>query len=124
MNRAQSLKSLDFVAPCDKSRVRVRVGRCAVAGCVGRVVSRGCRCAMGIAGGRVEWMPLCHGDCWAARPLGGAVSCGLLSRMWSGWHRVIRIGEQGVVWVAPIADQGRRIADQGLVWVAPCHWYG
>ena len=37
-------------------------------------VSRGCRCAMGIAGGRVAWVALCHEDCWAARPLGGAVS--------------------------------------------------
>ena len=59
------------------------------------------RCAMGIAAGRVAWVPLCHEDCWAARPLGGAVSWGLLTRAWSGWRRVIEIGDQGVVWVAP-----------------------
>ena len=70
---------------------------------------------------------------WGARPLATAVSCGLLTRAWSGWRRVIRIGEQGVVWVAPClgglltrAWSGWRrvfgIADQGLVWVAPCHW--
>ena len=64
-------------------------------------VSRGWRCAMGIAAGRLAWVSLCDGDCWAACPLGGALSWGLLSRTWSGWRRVIRIGEQGVLWVAP-----------------------
>ena len=152
MNRARSLKQLDFVAPCDHSRVRARVGRCEIvagagnpwfcgcelgadvswniaAGCVGRVVrsslcrgtqwqavtmgvgrvarvaraalchgdccwarrlgaavpwglllgvSRGWRCAMGIAAGRVAWVSLCHGDCWAGRPLGGAASLRLV----------------------------------------------
>ena len=59
-----------------------RVRRCAVE-CSGRLwglasgvsrVWRVWRCVMGIAGGRVAWVPRCHGDCWAARPLGGAVS--------------------------------------------------
>ena len=59
---------------------------------------------MGIAAGRLAWVSLCHGDCWAARPLGGAVSWGLLARAWCGWRRVIRIGEQGVLWVAPCLD--------------------
>ena len=48
-------------------------------------VSPGCRCAMGIAGGRVAgvplchrdcclaWVPLCHGDCWWACRGGAAV---------------------------------------------------
>ena len=63
-------------------------------------VSRAWRCAMEIAAGRVAWAPLCHGDCWAARPLGGAVSWGLLTRASSGWRRVIGIAGQGVVWVA------------------------
>ena len=27
-------------------------------------VSRGCCCAVGIAGGRVAWVVLCHWDCW------------------------------------------------------------
>ena len=39
------------------------------------------------------------------------MSLGLLTRAWSGWRRVIGIGEQGVVWVG--------IADQGVVWAAP-----
>ena len=154
LNRARSLKSLVFVALCDKwahvGRCEIvagagnpsicgcelgadvsltqrqaasgvsRVRRCAVersgcddgrracraCGACGAVpwglllgVSRGWRCAMGIAAGRLAWVSLCH--CWAARPLGGAVSWGLLTTPWSGWRRVIRIGEQGVVWVAP-----------------------
>ena len=37
-------------------------------------------------------------------PLSCAVSWGLLTRAWSGWRRVIRIG------------------DQDVVWAAPCHW--
>ena len=54
----------------------------------------------------------------AGRALGGAVSCGLLTRAWSGWRRVIGFGEQGVLWAAPCLG----IADQGVVWVALCHW--
>ena len=46
------------------------------------------------------------------------MSLGLLTRAWSGWRRVIGIGEQGVLWAAPCLG----IADQGVVWVAPCHW--
>ena len=53
-------------------------------------VSRGRRCAMGIAAGRVAGAVLCHGDCcWACR-VGGAVSLGLLTRALSGWRRVFR----------------------------------
>ena len=59
---------------------------------------------MRIAGVRVAWVALCHADCWCARRVGGAVSLGLLTRAWSGWRRVIGIG------------------DQGVVWAAPCHW--
>ena len=67
-------------------------------------VSPGCRCAMGIAAGRVAWVALCHGDCcWASR-VGVAVPWGLLGGPSSRWRRVLRI------------------ADQGMVWVAPCHW--
>ena len=81
----------------------------AAAGCVGRVACAAlCRgtqwqaVTMGVGRvARVACAALCHGDCWAARPLGGAVAGGLLTRAWSGWRRVIRIGEQGVVWVAP-----------------------
>ena len=45
-------------------------------------VSRGWRCAMGIAAGRLAWVSLCHEDCWA------------------GWRRVLGIADQGMVWVA------------------------
>ena len=84
----------------------------ALAGCVGRVAHAAlCRgtqwqaVTMGVGRvAHVACVALCHGDCWAARPLGGAVSWGLLTRASSGWRRIIRIGEQG------------------LVWVAPCHW--
>ena len=175
MNRARALKSLDFVALCDKSRARARVGRCeivagagnpwicgcelgadvswnAAAGCLGRVarpalcrgtqwqavtmgvrrvaraalaalchgdccwarrlgaavpwglllgVSRGCRCAMGIAGRAVLSMAPCLRDCSSGHGVGGAVSLGLVSRACSGWRRVLGIADQGVVWVAP-----------------------
>ena len=103
------------MAGCDDGRRACRA--CGVCGAVpwGLLlgVSRGCRCAMGIAAGRVAWVALCHGDCcWAsrvgvvvpwglARPLGDAVFWGFLTRAWCGWRRVIRIGEQGVLWVAP-----------------------
>ena len=69
-------------------------GDCCWAGRVGAAVpwglllggSRGWRCAMGIAAGRVARVALCHGDCcWACRGC-GAVPWGLLV---------------GVVWVAP-----------------------
>ena len=90
----------------------------------------GCRCAMGIAAGRLAWASLCHGDCWAARPLGGgvfsghsmggAVSVRLVSRACSGWRRVLGIADQGVAWVAPYVG----IGDKGIVWVALCHWIG
>ena len=60
------------------------------------------------------------------------MSLGLLTRAWSGWRRVIGIGDQGVVWAALSlglvtgASSGWRcvigIGEQGVVWVAPCHW--
>ena len=56
---------------------------------------------MGIAAGRVVWVALCHGDCWWACRVGGAVSWGLLTEPLSGWRRVLGITGQGVVWVAP-----------------------
>ena len=60
-------------------------------------VSRGWRCAMGIAAGRVAGAALCHGDCWWACRVGGAVSSGLLTRASSGWRRVFGIADQGLV---------------------------
>ena len=72
------------------------------------------------------------------------MSLGLLIRASSGWCRLIRIGDQGVLLVAwgllgrassrwrmslgllIRASRGWRrvigIADQGVVWVALCHW--
>ena len=47
-------------------------------------LSSGWRCSMGIAGGRVAWV-----------------------------RRVLGIADQGVV---------IRIGEQGVAWVAPCHW--
>ena len=73
-------------------------------------VSRGWRCAMGIAAGRrvggaVLWGLLlgvsrvrrcAGGPC----RVGGAVSWKLLTRASSGWRSVFGIADQGVVWVA------------------------
>ena len=42
--------------------------------------------------------------------VGGAVSLRLVSRASCGWRRVIRIGEQGVLWVVAC-----------VAGVAPCH---
>ena len=55
-------------------------------------VSRGWRCAMGIAAGRVAGAALSHS--WACR-VGGAVSWGLLTRTSSGWRCVFGIADQG-----------------------------
>ena len=119
---------------------------CGVSGAVPWVgVSRGWRWAMGIPGGRVACVALCHGDCYWACRVGGAVLWGLLlgvsrgcrvggamllTRASSGWRRVLGIADQGVVWVAPclwelvgVSRGWRRvlgIADTAFVWVAPC----
>ena len=122
MNRARLLKSRDFVAPCDKSRVRARVGRCeivagagnpwicgcelgadvswnAAAGCVGRVArSALCRTqwqavTMGVGRvARVARAALCHGDCCWACRLGGAVPWGLLLGVSRGWRCAMAMG--------------------------------
>ena len=58
--------------------------------------------------------------------VGGAVSLGLVSRASCGRRRVMRIADQGVVWVTRAWSGWRRrvirIGEQGVVWVAPCHW--
>ena len=124
-NRARQLKPLDFVALCEKSAVRARVHALGVAkswqaqgirgfvdvslermflGTQRQAASRAALCrgtqwqAVGIGVGRVArvaCMALCHGDCWWACRVGAADT-----RAGSGWRRVIRIGEEGVVWVA------------------------
>ena len=129
MNCARSRKSLVFVALCDKSRVRARVGRCeivagagnpwicgcelaadvswnAAAGCVGRVACAAlCRgthwqaVTMGV--GRVARVALCHGDCcWACR-LGAAVPWRLLLGVSRGWRSAMGIAGRAVLSVAP-----------------------
>ena len=120
---------------------RSRGWRCAVGICVSGAsrVWRGCRCAMGIAPGRVAWVALCHGDCsWACR-VGGAVPWGLLLGVSRGWRCAMGIAAGRVAWVplchgdccwacrgcgaVPLSRGWRRvlrIADQGVVWVAPC----
>ena len=123
VNRARSLKSLVFVALCDKSRVQARVGRCeivagagnpwicgcelgadvswnAAAGCVGHVACAAlCRgtqwqaVTMGVGRvARVACVALCHGDCcWACR-VGAAVS--------RGWRCAIGIAAGRLAWAS------------------------
>ena len=108
---------------------RSRGWRCAVGICVSGVsrvwrvwrcvsgASRVWRCAMGIAAGRVAWVPLCHGDCWWACRVGGAVPWGLLG--------ACRVGG-GVPWglllgVSPVWRCAMGIATGRVAWVALCH---
>ena len=140
-NRARQLKSLDFVALCEKSAVRARVPAFGVAKSrqaqgIRRLVdvrlertfcgtqrqaapgvSRVRRCAMGIAVGRVAWVALCHGL--------------LVGGVTRRWRRAMRIAGAWMAlchWDSLLGRTscGRRrvigIADQGVVWVAPCFW--
>ena len=67
--------------------------RCAVG-----IGLRACRARMIL---RVATCVSRHGDwCWASR-VGVAVPWGLLGGLSSRWRPLIRIGEQGVLWVAP-----------------------
>ena len=140
MNRARSLKSLVFVALCDKSR-EARVGRCEIVAGAGNPWICGCELAADVswnaAAGcvgrvaRVARAALCHGDCcWASR-VGVAVPWGLVGGLSSRWRRVLGIADHvvggAVSWgLVTRASSGWRcvigIADQGIVWVAPCHW--
>ena len=77
MNRARSLKSRDFVAPCDKSRVRARVGRCEIVAGAGNPWICGCELGADVswnaaAGcvGRVVRSALCRGTQWQAVTMG------------------------------------------------------
>ena len=131
MNRARSLKSLVFVAQCEKSRARARVGRCesvagagnpwicgcelgadvswnAAAGCVGRVacaaLCRGTQWqAVTISVGRVARAAraaLCRGDCcWACR-VGAAVPWGWLLGVSRGWRCAMKIAAGRLAWVS------------------------
>ena len=87
-------------------------GDCCGAGRVGAAVpcgllvgvSRGWRCAMGIAGGRVAWAAACHGDCCWACCVGAAVPWGLLLGVSRGWRCAMGIAAGRVVWVAPCLE--------------------
>ena len=146
------------VAGCDDGRRACRA--CGVCGAVpwGLLlgVSRGCWCAMGIAGGRsrgwrcakriaggrVACVALCHGDCYWACRVGGAVPWGLLLGVSRGWRCAVGIAagvgaavchgdccwacrgcggvHGGLVGVSRGWRRVLGIADQGVVWVAPC----
>ena len=58
---------------------------------------------MGIAGGRVAWVALCHGDCWRACRVCGVVRLGLL------------------VGVSRVRRCAMGIAGGRVAWVALCH---
>ena len=77
MNRARSQKSQDFVALCDKSRVRARVGRCETVAGAGNPWICGCELGADVswnaaAGcvGRVARPALCRGTQWQAVTMG------------------------------------------------------
>ena len=103
LRRAFGAVPWNAAAGCDDGgRARRACGACgAVPWGLLLGVSPGCRCAMGIAAGRVAWVALCHGDCcWASR-VGVTVPWGLLGGPSSRWRRVLGIADQGMVWVAP-----------------------
>ena len=95
--------------------------RCAVRICVSDA-SRVWRCAMGIAAGQVVWVPLyrrdlrlgrvahvacvalCHGDCWWACHVGGAVPWGLVVGVSHVWRCDVGIVTGPVAWVALCHD--------------------
>ena len=62
--------------------------------------SRGWRCAMRIAVGRVAWVALCHDDCYWACRVGGAVPWGLLLGVSRRWRCAMGIAAGRVAWVA------------------------
>ena len=77
VSRARSLKSLDFVALCDKSRVRARVGRCEIVAGAGNLWICGCELGADFSGnaaagcvGRVGHAALCRGTQWQAVTMG------------------------------------------------------
>ena len=56
---------------------------------------------MGIATGRVAWVALCHGDCWWVCSAGGAVPWGLLLGVSRVRRCAMGIAGGRVAWVAP-----------------------
>ena len=135
MNRARSLKTLDFVALCDKSRARARVGRCESVAGAGNPWICGCELGADVswnaaAGcvGRVACAALCRGTQRQAVTMGvgrvARVACLALCHGDCCWAR--RVGGAAVPWglLGSASSPWRRvlgIADQSVIWVAPCH---
>ena len=134
MNRARSLKSLVFVALCDKSRVRARVGRCETVASAGNPWICGCELGGDVswnaaAGcvGRVACAALCRGTQWQAVTMGvgrvARVACAALCYGDCCWAR--RVGA-AVPWglllgVSRWCRCAMRIAGGRVAWVALCH---
>ena len=74
MNRARSPKSLVFVALCEKSRARARVGRCEIVAGAGNPWICGCELGADVSGnaaaGCVGRAALCRGTQWQAVTMG------------------------------------------------------
>ena len=148
VNRARSLKSVVFVALCEKSRVRARVGRCEIVAGAGNPWICGCELGADVswnaaAGcvGRVACAALCRGTQWQAVTMGvgrvARVACAALCHGDCCWaSRVGAAVPWGLlggassrwrrVWgLLTRASSGWRcvigIGDQGVVWVALCH---
>ena len=134
MNRARSLKSRDLVAPCDKSRVRARVGRCEIVAGAGNPWICGCELGADVswnaaAGcvGRVVRSALCRGTQWQAVTIGvGRVARVVRAALCHGdccWASRVGVAVPWGLLGRP-SSRWRRvvgIADQGMVWAAPCH---
>ena len=105
--------------------------------------SRGCRRVIGIGGQDVLWVAgrpvggaVSLGLVGRRRCVGGAVSLGLVGRASRGWRCGVVVGGESVAWVALcLLDWcgGRRpscgwrcavrIGGEGVVWVALCVWW-
>ena len=134
-SRVFAKKTLDFVALCNKSRARARVGRCEIVAGAGNPWICGCELGAGFSGnaaagcvGRVGRAALCRGTQWQAVTMGvGRVARAARAALCHGdccW--ACRVGG-AVSWgLVTRASSGRHcvigIADQGVVWVALCHW--
>ena len=111
---ARSAKSLDFVAPCDKARVRACVGRCEIVAGAGNpwicVWELGADVSWNAAAGcvgRVGRSALCRGTQRQAVTMG----VGRLARAARA-----ALCHEDCCWACRVGG-----ADQGMVWVAPCH---
>ena len=134
VNRARSLKSLDSVALCDKSRARAHLGRCEIMAGAGNPWICGCELGADVswnaaAGcvGRVACAALCRGTQWQAVTMGvgrvARVACLALCHGDCCWAR--RVGA-AVPWGLLLGvSRGCRcvmgIAAGRVAWVPLCH---